>query len=159
MPPSLPFLIFPLSLLPFYPLDSPFHLSLLPSTSVFSLCFFSLYVSYLTPPFPSLPATPTSSSSLQHLYPCGGRVPEKRKPLRQPGTSQMVSKLHLHYPLLFLSSSGQCFTMTRCPCDISHLLVADLPAHKSSTYLVKVSKNVTTILQSCVFKLLVFNRN
>ncbi|KAK9536742.1 hypothetical protein VZT92_006505 [Zoarces viviparus] len=33
----------------------------------------------------------TASSSLQHLCPCGGGVPGKRKPPRQPGTSQMPS--------------------------------------------------------------------
>lgn len=99
----------------------------------------SVFPTYLLPSlFTSRPLT--SSLSLQHLCPCRGGVPEKRKPPGQSATSQMVSKLHLHYlssPLpLFLY--GQRFTMTRCSCDISHLSAADLPAHKSSTYLGKV---------------------
>lgn len=55
------------------------------------------YVSCITPSFTLYQPPLTTSSSLQHLYPCGGEVPEKRKPPGQPGTSQMVSKLHLHY--------------------------------------------------------------
>lgn len=90
--------IFLLSSLPhFLPRISP---SFPPHLS--SLCFFPPYVSFLVPPSSSLPVTLTSSSSpsssLQHLCPCGGGVPEKKKPPGQPGTSQMVSKLHLHYP-------------------------------------------------------------
>lgn len=128
---------FPPCLLPFLIFTPSFHL--LPSSSVFPLCmfFFPLVFPTLPLPFPLHRSPFTSSSSLQHLCPCRGGVPEKRKPPGQSGTSQMVSKLHLHYlfsPLpLFLY--GQCFTMTRCSCDISHLSAADMSAHKGSTYL------------------------
>lgn len=95
MPPALPCLdsIFP---------SLPFALLIcLPSPHVPP----SMFPTYLLPPlFTSRPLT--SSSSLQHLCPCGGGVPERRKPPGQSATSQMVSKLHLHYlssPLLFLS--------------------------------------------------------
>lgn len=73
-----------------------------PSCPLHPSACFSSHVSYLTPPFPprqspSPPPPPLLSSPLQHLCPCRGGVPAKRKPSGQPGTSQMVSKLHLHY--------------------------------------------------------------
>ena len=81
----------------------PYFLSILPSSS---LCLFFLPCFLPHPSLPSSPVALTSSSPspppllsspLQHLCPCGGGVPAKRKPPGQPGTSQMVSKLHLHY--------------------------------------------------------------
>lgn len=93
---------------------------------------------------PSIPVTLTSSCSPQHLCPSGGGVPEKRKPPGQPGTSQMVSKLHLHYlssSSLPLAGASQWLAVSVAP----HIICQQQPlfAYKSSSYSGKLRKKWT----------------
>lgn len=99
------------------------------------LSVFSPHISYLTPPFPVYqspsPPPPLLSST---CAPAEGEFRRRGNPRGSQAPHRWLANYtFITSPLLFLSSSGQCFTMTRCSCDTSHLSAADLSAHKNST--------------------------
>ncbi len=135
-------LLLPSCLLPFPSLFSCISPSSLPHLSPFLI---PPYISYLTPPFPLYQSPSPPPLLSRTCAPAEGEFRRRGNPRGSQAPHRWLANYtFITSPLLFLSSFGQRFTMTRCSCDTSHLSAADLSAHKNS------AEKTTRLLLSCL---------